>query len=80
MSNDIEREAFERIDRQFASGNNVTVERASVRFEDWEAAKRYMQAAPSRPSRRRVNREIQKGSHQSSRSRLHNRHRTYAVR
>lgn len=40
-----DREAFERIERQFTSLNSIEADRAVIRSEDWEAAKRHLQAA-----------------------------------
>jgi hypothetical protein len=36
------REAFEKIERHFTSGNSVEVERATILRTDWELAKQYI--------------------------------------
>jgi hypothetical protein len=46
MSNS--KEAFEKIERQFTSSNNVDVERATILRADWELAKQYMSTLKAR--------------------------------
>ena len=48
MSN---REAFEKIERQFTSSNSINVERSTILRTDWDLAKQHINEQASRPVR-----------------------------